>query len=512
MSSVDDALLALRRSEERYRSLVEATALVVWTTTPDGRVHEDLPAWREITGQSPDEVLGHGWLDAVHPDDRARVAAAWQRAVRTEGIYAVQYRVRAADGGIRHLSARGVPVFECDGSVREWVGTCTDVTARVALEHALAEERLLLQQVVEQAPAGVMVTWGPDHVYRLVNQWAFGLLPDDRALLGRRHADAIPEAGELVSVLDRVRVEGEQVRLGDLPVEWASGKRFYDVTFVPLRDEAEEPGGVLVAAVETTAEVARRRALEEELAGERRVVEALQRSLLPGRLPDLPGVHAAARYLPAGPRVQVGGDWYDLFALPDRRVGLVVGDVAGRGVPAASAMSQTRAALRAYAVEGAPPGDVVRRLDELVCHLQLADLTTLVYAVVDPASRRVAYANAGHLPPLVVAPGLAPALLGGGRGAPLGAGARVGEQAVAELPPRGTLLLYTDGLIEGAGASLEAGIERLAQIAGAWDGGDLSVLCDAVMAEASGDRERPDDVALLVVSLSAAGLRFRAAS
>ncbi|HEY3021675.1 MAG TPA: PP2C family protein-serine/threonine phosphatase, partial [Solirubrobacteraceae bacterium] len=226
----------------------------------------------------------------------------------------------------------------------------------------------------------------------------------------------------------------------------------------------------------------------------------------------LPGVHAAARYLPAGPRVQVGGDWYDLFALPDRRVGLVVGDVAGRGVPAASAMSQTRAALRAYAVEGAPPGDVVRRLDELVCHLQLADLTTLVYAVVDPASRRVAYANAGHLPPLVVAPGLAPALLGGGRGAPLGAGARVGEQAVAELPPRGTLLLYTDGLIEGPGASLEAGIERLAQIAGAWDGGDLSVLCDAVMAEASGDRERPDDVALLVVSLSAAGLRFRAAS
>src|SRR5205823_11993113 len=143
------------------------------------------------------------------------------------------------------------------------------------------------------------------------------------------------------------------------------------------------PGGVLVAAVETTAEVARRRALEEELAGERRVVEALQRSLLPGRLPDLPGVHAAARYLPAGPQVPVGGDWYDLFALPDRRVGLVMGDVAGRGVTAASVMSQTRAALRAYAVEGAPPGVVVHRLDELICHLELGDLTTLAYAVLD---------------------------------------------------------------------------------------------------------------------------------
>ena len=509
MSSVDDALLALRHSEERYRSLVEATAQVVWTTTPDGRVHEDLPGWREITGQSTDEVLGHGWLDAVHPDDRARVRAAWQRAVRAQSVYAVQYRVRAAAGGFCHISARGAPVFELDGTVREWVGTCTDVTARVALERALAEERLLLQQVIEQAPAGVAVTWGPDHVYRLVNQWAFGLLPDDRPLLGRPHAEAIPETAHMVPVLDRVRVEGEQVRIRDLPVEWAAGRRFYDLTFVPLRDPAEQPGGVLIAAVETTAEVARRRALEEELAGERRVVETLQRSLLPGRLPDLPGVQAAARYLPAGPHVQVGGDWYDLFALPDRRVGLVIGDVAGRGVPAASVMSQTRAALRAYAVEGADPGAVVRRLDALVCHLELADLTTLVYAVLDPASRRVAYANAGHLPPLVVAPGLAPALLVGGRGAPLGAGSGAGSQAIAELPPRGTLLLYTDGLIEEPGASLEVGIERLAAIAGAWDGSDLSVLCDAVMADATGERERPDDVALLAVSLSSGEIRLR---
>jgi PAS domain S-box-containing protein len=371
MRAVEDALAALRRSEERYRSLVEATAQVVWTTPPDGRLQDDLPSWRAITGQSADEVLGHGWLDAVHPDDRRRVSEAWEAAVRTNGVYDVQYRVRAADGGVRHLAARGVPVFECDGTVREWVGTCTDVTARA-----------------------------------------------------------------------------------------------------------------------------------EQLAGERRAMEALQRSLLPGRLPDLPGIQAVARYLPGGPHVQVGGDWYDVFALPDRRVGLVMGDVAGRGVTAASVMSQTRAALRAYAVEAAPPGLVVHRLDELVCHLELADLTTLVYAVLDPASRVVSYANAGHLPPLVVAPGRAPVLLTGGRGAPLGTGVGFSEQAAAELPPDGTLLLYTDGLIERRGHSPEEGIERLAVVAGAWDGHDLAALCDEIVAGARGDAERPDDVALLAVALS----------
>src|SRR5439155_1194990 len=113
---------------------------------------------------------------------------------RRGGHRARRGRGRPGRMAARHARAVGWGLMSSlDGTVREWVGTCTDVTARVALERALAEERLLLQQVIEQAPAGVAVTWGPDHVYRLVNQWAFGLLPDDRPLLGRPHAEAIPE-------------------------------------------------------------------------------------------------------------------------------------------------------------------------------------------------------------------------------------------------------------------------------------------------------------------------------
>src|SRR4051794_3452217 len=179
MASVDDAnaLDALRRSEERYRSLVEATAQVVWVTPADGRIEEDLPAWRALTGQTVDEVLGLGWFDAVHPGDRDRVTAAWRRAVRSAGVHDVQYRVVDTRGEVRHLATRGVPVLECDGSVREWVGMCTDITARVGLERALARDQLLLQQVVELAPAGVAVVWGREHVYRLVNEHALRLLP-----------------------------------------------------------------------------------------------------------------------------------------------------------------------------------------------------------------------------------------------------------------------------------------------------------------------------------------------
>jgi PAS domain S-box-containing protein len=129
----------LQRSEERYRALVTATAQMVWTTDPDGLVVEDSPSWRAFTGQTYEQWRGRGWLDALHPDDRERAAAAWGRAVSGRTAYTVDYRVRRHDGEYRWTAVRGVPVPNDDGTIREWVGTNTDVTDLKRAEEAAAE-------------------------------------------------------------------------------------------------------------------------------------------------------------------------------------------------------------------------------------------------------------------------------------------------------------------------------------------------------------------------------------
>ena len=136
-----EARRVVEKSERRFRSLVAATAQVIWIADVDGAI-DDSPMWRELTGQRREEVLGHGWLDAVHPDDRASAAAAWQRAVETVTIFQAEYRVRMKSGIYRWFLARGVPVLDPGGRVSEWVGTCTDIDEQ---KRAHAAEDLLLE-------------------------------------------------------------------------------------------------------------------------------------------------------------------------------------------------------------------------------------------------------------------------------------------------------------------------------------------------------------------------------
>src|SRR5713101_5797501 len=120
---------AVRRSEERYRSLVQAGAQVVWVTTPTGAIAEDSPEWRWITGQTLEEYLGNGWLDAIHPEDRERVERDWRECVQAGKVFDSRYRVRTKTGSYRHYDVRAVPI-ERDGKIIEWVGASTDVTAQ----------------------------------------------------------------------------------------------------------------------------------------------------------------------------------------------------------------------------------------------------------------------------------------------------------------------------------------------------------------------------------------------
>jgi PAS domain S-box-containing protein len=143
----------LRRSEERYRAFTVATAQVVWTTNAGGEVVVDLRSWRELTGQSEQAVQGWRWIEAVHPDDRERVAQAWIEAVEAKSPYESEFRVRKYDGSYRLFSARGIPVLEADGSIREWVGTCTDITERKRAEAELQKHREHLGELVEERTA-----------------------------------------------------------------------------------------------------------------------------------------------------------------------------------------------------------------------------------------------------------------------------------------------------------------------------------------------------------------------
>ena len=160
-SQLADEINERKRAEERYRSLIIATAQVVWITDANGQVLEDMPSWRAYTGQGYDEIKGSGWAGALHPDDRARTIEVWARAVENHSLYETEYRMRRSDGEYRLMVARGTPIIEADGSIREWVGTCTDITEKKRAEEALRIAGIYNRSLIE-ASLDPLVTIGPD--------------------------------------------------------------------------------------------------------------------------------------------------------------------------------------------------------------------------------------------------------------------------------------------------------------------------------------------------------------
>ena len=260
-------------------------------------------------------------------------------------------------------------------------------------------------------------------------------------------------------------------------------------------------------AVVFAEELARRAAIAVEnarlFARQRSVSETLQQSLLPERLPEIPGLVTAAHYLPGGPDVEVGGDWYDVMQLPGGGIGLAMGDVVGRGERAAALMGQLRNAVRAYAFEGKPPGEVLGCVNGLLLDAGSEHMATMIYAVLDPGSGELRMANAGHPPALLVPAEGRARLLDGPNGPPVGAlpAARYAEGCTV-LTPGTTLLLYTDGLVEDRATSLEQGLDRLREAA---TGGpaEPEALCSHVVRRILGDAPNDDDVALLAVQIMA---------
>jgi anti-sigma regulatory factor (Ser/Thr protein kinase)/putative methionine-R-sulfoxide reductase with GAF domain len=231
---------------------------------------------------------------------------------------------------------------------------------------------------------------------------------------------------------------------------------------------------------------------------QRHLAEALQRTLMPATLPDAPGVRIAGRYRPALSGARLGGDWYDTFDLPDGRAAIVVGDVVGRGVPAAILMAQMRTAVRAFASEGHGPADVAGRLNDLLLREGGQPTATLSYLALDQETSRVTAVSAGHLPPLLIdAEGQAD-YLDLPAGPPVGA-ARIAHfrEAQFDVPLGSLLVLYTDGLVERREEPLEAGLERLRTTAAAIGSSSPQAFCDAVLSNVLKDVDQEDDVALI---------------
>ncbi|MFI7578737.1 SpoIIE family protein phosphatase [Micromonospora sp. NPDC049497] len=243
---------------------------------------------------------------------------------------------------------------------------------------------------------------------------------------------------------------------------------------------------------------------------DREVARTLQRSLLAGERPTDSRFHVVTVYRPAGETLEVGGDWYDAFTTSSGSIGVVVGDVVGRGLRAASAMGQLRSAVRALGKARCSPAAVLRHMDDFVATLEAGQMTTLAYAELSLDTGVLRYACAGHPPPLLLPPGTEPRYLWEGRSGPLGtrAASRTRQQAELTLARGSRLLLYTDGLVERRGERIDQGLGRLVDVLGKWRDAPLAALAEEVsdaMLEGEGGH---DDTCLLALAFDGAP-RFR---
>ena len=543
---------AVRRSEERYRSLVQAGAQVVWVTTPTGQIAEDSPEWRWITGQTLEEYLGNGWLDAIHPEDRERVGRDWRDCVAAGKVFDGRYRVRTKAGAYRHYDVRAVPI-ERDGKIIEWVGASTDVTAQREAEEmrgrlteqlsAAALRTARLQQATSMLAEALTV----EQVVEVITEVGRSAIGADRSAV----ALLDPERLRVKTINPGGLPDGPGAPSGDIPLDTptvitmaintrrpllienpdALRKTFDGVADVDLflthSDERAWVGMPLLAAGATLGALrfsfSRPRKITDEervfleaLAGqcalaveraslferEHTTAETLQRSLLPDRLPSVPGIILDARYLPVTRNMEIGGDWYDAFRLPDGRLAVAAGDVMGKGLTAAAGMGRVRNALRALALTDPRPAAVLTGLDRLFTATELEEqVTTVAYLVFDPVSGEGLAGNAGHLPPLLMSRDAPPRLDLGEAGTPLG-WPSPRQQYVFRLPPGNTAVLYSDGLVENRRRGLDVGLDELVAIAGqarpevAEDPGNLlEYLVDRMLT----GYEQDDDVTVLVL-------------
>jgi PAS domain S-box-containing protein len=524
------------------------------------------PAFERATGYSAEEAVGRNCRFLQGPQTDPAALARVRELLRTEQHGTVLLLNYRKDGTAFWNELSLSPVYDGSGELTHFVGIQADVTGRVLAEqererHLVAEQRAradaehaqgrlaLLAEATSMLAATLDVDESLDRLVRLVvplmADWCtVHLLAQDgtvqRVASSHRDPDKEPVLrrleelqptglgtatrtarvlqggqGELVPQIDEAALAAiEDDELRGIYRELAVGSSIV----VPLRARRQVLGALALHTdgsgrrfdeedLATAADLARRAALTVDNARlyqrEHDVAEALQRSLLP-QLPHIPGLDIAARYLPGAEAAQVGGDWYDLFRLPDGNVGLAVGDVMGHDLTAAAAMGQLRSVLQSYAWQGSDPAVVLDRLDQLVQGLDMAQLATCIYGRLQLPDGRggsgvLRLANAGHLPPVL--------RTGAGEvrmvqhGVSLLVGAALGtdrDEVELEVDPGAVLVLYTDGLVEHRGRDLDVGLSALERAVAEAPAASAQAVLDHVLQELA-QGELDDDVAVLVV-------------
>ena len=479
------------------------------------------PAYRRLVGdrafegrtvdESMPELRDQGFVELLD-----RVFRTGERFVGRETKVTILHDDGAEDVFVDFIYE---PIRGADGEVEAILGFAVDVTqavrAREQLTEALRREQEdRFRQAIEGMLDTVMIA-SPvrdasgridDLLVTFVNSGHDEIGHRERAeLVGRRFTQLYPNAADsgilarYIEVLETgvpLALDGysyrETLQDGDVGAVFdIRASRLGDDLFLVFRDVTER--------------VARERALLESrarLVQEHETVAALQTALLPRDLPSVPGVDVAAEYVAATEGLDIGGDWFDAFVLPDGRLAVCVGDVAGKGLDAARVMAQLRSAGRVAAMAGQTPAEVMASKSSLMAMGDLGPLATTVFAVYDPATGEVAWVSAGHLPPLHVPAAGEPVLLPTPGDPPLGvvAGAEYSCERVV-LQPGDRLVLYTDGLIERRGEHLDDGLARLRALVP--DDGDAATTCRRLLEALGVATDRPDDVCVVALRRTA---------
>jgi PAS domain S-box-containing protein len=539
---------ALKESEERFRTAFANAPIGIGLVDIDGHWLEVNGSLSSLLGHPPADLVGRMPWELSHPDDRAAERKGFQEMVRGKTrSYAAEKRLMHRDGSIVYVLLSVSLAHDADGEPRGGIWQVVDITQRRRAEiersermreqaaraeaEAVADTIQKIQRVTDAALEHLAL----DDLMRELATHIADILQVESATIflldtGEEHLTVGATAGSLGVVADgklqipvgetfagRVAAAGAPVVTHDAadgePDPLLDGRGVTSMLGVPLVREGRVSGVIQVASVagrrfgredESLLQlVADRAALAVDharlYARELGIVETLQRSLLPESLPQVPGLLTAARYMPGGPGADVGGDWYDAVSLEGGRLGIAMGDVVGHGIGAAALMGQLRNALRAYALDGNSPAQVVEKLDRLVQNLEAGRMATLVYMVIAPDLGSVEFASAGHLPPLILSPDGSATYLEGGRTLPLGVMPSAEyPQADAELEPGSTIVLYTDGLVEERGASIDRGLDALKEaVSGGPD--EPEALCDHIVGTLLASRAATDDIAVLTV-------------